>query len=370
MDFFPEKIFFVRHTERADHKDPYWGRKGDRPHDPGITAEGKGLCHKLAKYLVGARRVAPGNVVILTSPLQRCVQTSHCIAEGLAAASAGRLPIESIPVYVEPGLVESVYWLHNDIRRNRSFVDEKYPPRPIYLPTDWLYRNVSFLVKRERFGLCEDPVYGLDEKGLLSEAVPVQVRCQRAAHTLVSSGLFSGKVVICVGHSETCREWFNALSAEPCPSHPLPFTAVAELMPAPVADRGRACVVWHPQIPPFHTPHLGTEENRSLHAEKGSPPLATPAIAGQMTDIGVRRDPKSVSAGRRSSSVSPNAANVRRADELRRNSRALFSAESSDGQRRTLLPSDEAIEASLGQWANVTGLRRPSGADDDPDEDD
>ena len=259
MDHFPEKIFIVRHTEREDHKDPYWGRKADRPHDPSITKEGKQLCLKLGHYLVGARLVHPEKIVILSSPLQRCVQTSHAIAEGFVAASAGKIKLENIPIFVEPGLVESVYWLHNDIRRNRNFVDDKYPPKPIYMPTDWLYRHVSFLVRRERLGLCDDPEYGIDEKGLLSEAVPVSERCQRAATTLVASGIFAGKIVICVGHGQTCQEWYNALAAEPFEGKSPPYTGVAELMAAPTVVDGRPCVVWHPQIPPFSQPHLGGE---------------------------------------------------------------------------------------------------------------
>lgn len=273
MDFFPQKVFFVRHTERQDDKDVYWGRKAERPHDPNIAAAGPPLCHALARYLIGARLVQPHKIIILTSPMKRCVQTSHALAEGISLALGGqdKFRIEDIPVYIEPGLVESVRWLHNDIRRNRSFVEERYPPRPIYQPTDYLHRHVSFLVKRERFGLCDDPVYGLDEKGLLSEAVPVQARCETAAHTLITSGLFSGKVVICVGDSETLRAWYDALAADPCnPTQGIPDTGVAELMPAPEAFQGRVCAVWRPQIPVFQTPHLGSEGNKDLHAVKAN----------------------------------------------------------------------------------------------------
>jgi len=263
----------VRHGEREDHVDPNIGIRSLRPHDCRITADGKDMAKKLGVYMIGGRCVDPKKVVILTSPLQRCVQTAHAIAEGLTVhgtdAAANEELLKSIPIFVEPGLVEGVYWMHHDIRRNTAITGSAYPPQPIYESDDYLRRNVSFLVRLpnddSQSALCQAPVYGVDHStGLLTEEVPVATRCKTAALKLAYNKQFAGKVVICVGHGQTSTLWFNALvGLEHSLSDTLspPYTGVAELMPALIQENEKDRIVWHSQIEPFGRPHLGTHES-------------------------------------------------------------------------------------------------------------
>jgi hypothetical protein len=266
MDSLPQKIFIVRHSEREDHKDPSWYEHAERPHDPPITQEGKTLGFKLGHFLVSQRRVVPSNVIILSSPLQRCVQTSHSIVEGMTASA--NVALETVPVHLEPGLIEGVYWMGHDINKAHSRRKQSNNsgglkgPHPVYMPVEWLRSHVSPLVRSERFGLCDEPVYSIDEKtGALREAVHVAERCQRSAQALATSGLFSGKTVICVGHGETTKVWFDALSSLPCDVRSPPYTGIAELAPTTASAAEQPCrssVVWIPQMAPFRQPHLDT----------------------------------------------------------------------------------------------------------------
>ena len=270
MEHLPAKIIIVRHSEREDHMRPEWHLDATRPHDPPITTQGKGLCQKLGRYLASERSVAPETVVLLSSPLQRCVQTSHAIAEGLGGTispppSADGAPLlDTIPIHIEPGLIEGVYWMQHDLNKAHALRCEKTkdrhlphpaPPTPVYMPTAWLHSNVSPLVRSERFALCEDPQYSNNPKAGLCEDVHVKNRCLRAAQALPACRRFAGKTVICVGHGQTTLLWFNALSATPSDIESPPYTGFAELAPV-ITGSGSGTVLWVPQMAPFRQPHL------------------------------------------------------------------------------------------------------------------
>ena len=131
----PARVFIVRHGERKDHVDPQFHVGNARPHDSPLTDTGKRMARLLGKHLVNHRKVAPNfvatcpdgsdenqlfasNVVILTSPLQRCVETSHGICTGIVEA-AGVPKGSVIPMYLETGIMEGPEWLNYDMEKAR-----------------------------------------------------------------------------------------------------------------------------------------------------------------------------------------------------------------------------------------------------------
>jgi len=256
MNAIPARIFLVRHGERLDHEDPGWAMKAERPHDPPLTKAGHDAARSLGLYLRTGRFVQPENVSILASPLLRCVETAQSITRGLVHAHTN--PSLQIPILLEPGLVESVYYIHKDICKNKSLRGEHYPPWPIYQLNVWHKQHVTERVMLESAGMHPAPQYLIDHHGNLNELPPVDKRCAAAAKALIFSSAFAGRDVILVGHGQTTVLWYNAIATTPIAFAP-PFTGVAELMPAPQRDNGNVYVLWHPQCTPFSTPHLGTE---------------------------------------------------------------------------------------------------------------
>lgn len=90
-----QTIWLARHANRQDFADPEWTASADRPHDPGLSPDGR----KQAQHL--ARRLQEIEINhILSSPFLRTVETAHYVAEWTDQ-----------PVFLEPGLGE---WLNED----------------------------------------------------------------------------------------------------------------------------------------------------------------------------------------------------------------------------------------------------------------
>ncbi|PSQ95365.1 MAG: histidine phosphatase family protein [Bacteroidetes bacterium SW_9_63_38] len=88
-------LWIARHANREDFANPGWGATADRPHDPGLSTDGRKQAQKLG------RRVATLDVDrIVASPFLRTVQTAHHVAEAT-----------DDPVSLEPGLGE---WANPD----------------------------------------------------------------------------------------------------------------------------------------------------------------------------------------------------------------------------------------------------------------
>lgn len=90
-----QAIWIARHANRQDFADPEWAASADRPHDPGLSADGKRQAQNLAR-----RMPTLGIDHVIASPFLRAVETAHYAAESLER-----------PIFLEPGLGE---WQNDD----------------------------------------------------------------------------------------------------------------------------------------------------------------------------------------------------------------------------------------------------------------
>lgn len=260
-DYFstPERIILCRHGERFDHANPTWSRTATRPHDPPLTEDGRKMAKKLGEYLKAVRFIDPANVVVFSSPLQRCVQTAHHILEGLCCDDAKLL--KHMKIFVEETLVEGSYWMNKDLKKNRQIRLQEATPLPVYHNRESLAQHVSPLVQPKPFVDGGFGAVNIQWNPVLSELVEeidISQRCLNAAHECARCPGLVGKILVLVSHGQASVEWYNALSFKSLQMTP-PYTAFAELCPA-VVDinedaKGHMMVVWHPQMEPFSTPH-------------------------------------------------------------------------------------------------------------------
>lgn len=256
MEAAPERIFIVRHAHRFDKENPDWGKGSLRPHDSMLSDQGKAAARKLGSFLRGARMIDALEVVILSSPLVRCVETAHCIAEGLTELNPSLLP--KIPILIENSLCEGSYWMQCDMKRNRLLIGDLFPPKPMFYGPSFLKENVSPLVRVEQLNLGPSPVYCLGNDGDLREDISISDRCKQGAVGLLKAKQLFGKVVICVGHGETTELWTNAIVGKLHPQNN-EYTGFAELMPQKAEGdekNARFGYTWHHQSIVFGTPHL------------------------------------------------------------------------------------------------------------------
>lgn len=248
----PHRIFVVRHGDRYDREVREWAQTSDRPHDTTLSDTGKLHSHKLGAFLRSVRAVDPANVVVLASPLTRCVQTAHHIVEGLLAGQ-GELQDErrsNIAIFLEHGLCEGAYWLQIDMNCNKNLA--VFPPQPVLHGADHHRVYTSSRVQPEPFGLCQPPEYFVSEDGELCERIGLRQRCATSARSLLNAKELFGKVVICVGHGETTKLWVDAIVGKPHPDNGR-YTGVAELALDTTSDGQRE---WAHQLHVFSTPHL------------------------------------------------------------------------------------------------------------------
>lgn len=202
------------------------------------------LARKLGSYLRGARLIDYKNTVLVVSPMGRCVETAHAIAEGLTEIS-GREALAGMPIFIEDSLCEGAYWIHQDIVRNRSLRGAAYPPLPIYHNPMHHKEHTSPLVVGG-LGLGPQPTFIKTAADELVEEPSVRERCRSGVRGLLKHKDFAGKVVICVGHGETCQIWANALSAVPISAAPT-YTGFLEFMPQPAPLSGAEGLLAAPQ---------------------------------------------------------------------------------------------------------------------------
>lgn len=103
------RFFVVRHGERQDAVSSSWIGIANRPHDPPLTERGWDMGRLLGEYLRNGSSETPAvdpnddDILILSSPLTRCIQTADGIIKGLGNAS--------IPIYVAPALCENPQYM-------------------------------------------------------------------------------------------------------------------------------------------------------------------------------------------------------------------------------------------------------------------
>ncbi|KAH3743858.1 hypothetical protein Pelo_14734 [Pelomyxa schiedti] len=91
-------VAVVRHGDRADMNDPSWETTAEKPRDTPLTLKGHKMAEKTAALLKTLHVSCGGGPVrVLSSPFQRCLQTSAPISRALG-----------VPVEVEPGLGEAI----------------------------------------------------------------------------------------------------------------------------------------------------------------------------------------------------------------------------------------------------------------------
>lgn len=89
----PQRIWLIRHGNRADFVDPSWLDTADRPHDPPLSDDGIVQARETGAWLAQHANVKH----LFASPFLRATQTAQHLAEAL-----------SLPLCIEPGLVESL----------------------------------------------------------------------------------------------------------------------------------------------------------------------------------------------------------------------------------------------------------------------
>ncbi len=252
----PLKIIIVRHGERLDRVERNWGKSADRAHDPPITGRGDKMAVALGEYylakLVDAAFAAQGNhpkwgapygddtvaftvgqalgkCILMSSPLRRCVETSHGIAVGLHRAAVEYLAqhgIEVAPsdlplprVLIEDSLAEEDRWINHDLRGAKDpfptpvLHDAAYhaaKTSPLVVPTlssrPSRLRHTEFVAIKGRFAEVEPskPTVKLS----------VEQRSLAATDALLAGAIddvVDGTFTFCVSHGKTSVVWYNAI---------------------------------------------------------------------------------------------------------------------------------------------------------------
>ncbi|KPI86388.1 hypothetical protein ABL78_4539 [Leptomonas seymouri] len=251
----PAHIFIVRHGERMDHVDPDFGKTYPRPHDSPLTANGVAMAEALGAYLVQHYHIAPADTVILTSPLTRCVQTSNGIVNGALRAVGDGAP--SIPIYLEPAVMEGPFWIFRDMSQNPDIVDPNTGafrcPVPVHYDDAFHRERTSPHVQLTNpFPLYPPPHFIAEDKELLDHSFPE--RCHRGVEQLLRVPELDGRNVILVAHGETVLRAMYTLTGTDGPtiiSGP-PYTAFVHLTSEGSGAEGR--MVADSLV--FGTPHL------------------------------------------------------------------------------------------------------------------
>ncbi|KAI5690693.1 Histidine phosphatase superfamily [Leishmania braziliensis] len=256
----PAHIFIVRHSERLDLRDREFAKSYSRPHDSPITEDGFVLARKLGEYLVSHYHIDPVDVVILSSPLLRCVQTSDGIVAGVLRASAASAKVNTIPVYLEPAIMEGPYWMHLDMLNNPSVVEPNdghfHCPEPVYNDAAFHRDSTSQHVQLHNpFPLHPAPTFTVKDKKLVDPSFPG--RCIQASKKLLTVPELDGKTVVLVAHGETTLRALNAMKnveMEPA-RNSTAYTGFVHVTCEGSGAETRVAV----EFEPFATPHLSAE---------------------------------------------------------------------------------------------------------------
>ncbi|KAK7197524.1 Histidine phosphatase superfamily (branch 1) [Novymonas esmeraldas] len=253
----PAHIFIARHSERVDHMDAEFGKTYSRPHDSPITDNGVTFAEKLGDYLVHHYGVRPSEVVFLSSPLTRCVQTSHGIVTGILRSAAGTSP-DTIPIYIEPAVMEGPYWMFYDMSKNVAVVEPNggpfHCPEPVYHDAAFHHASTSRHVQLHNpFPLHPAPHFAVEDNKLTDASFPE--RCARGAQTLLTIPELDGKTVVLVAHGETVWRALHALKGTTMESeiHSPAYTGFVHVT---CSGEGGAETQVRVEFEPFATPHL------------------------------------------------------------------------------------------------------------------
>lgn len=266
----PHRIIIVRHSEREDQVNPEFGKTTPRPHDTPLTKNGIQMASKLGSYLAheyGVHSTKDHPVVVLTSPLLRCVQTSHSVVDALLEYHARSAPEKEdhfIPIYLEPSIMEGATWLMFDMQRNPSVANPSMlkVPEPLYYDAAHFHRHCSTYVRVEKpFSLGGDPTFHISPTKIIEK--DFLERNARGARGVLDNLELDGKTVILVGHGETTLVWYslftgNDYAGMPCP----PYTGFVVLKPEK-SSRKTVESKWVPEGPIFITDHLKHPAPRS-----------------------------------------------------------------------------------------------------------
>ena len=221
----PERFFVVRHGERIDHVDSHWAQTSDRPQDPPLTNEGKKMAVRLGQYLTTEHPtpIDPKDCVIYTSPLTRCVESAHHLAEGLGYP---------VPIILEESLVEGTRWLSMDLKRRREAVEKK-SFWPLWHGADHHKASTSPLVQTaQRAPFAAVNIINEPGTHKLRESVDYEVRCAKAVHAFHTEEAKlqnPPKVVFLIGHGASVSAWFAGLMGDSKGGYFPEYTGFAEL---------------------------------------------------------------------------------------------------------------------------------------------
>lgn len=219
------------------------------------------MAEKLGVYLEHVLEVNPADVAILSSPLQRCVQTADGIVRGLLTSFEKRptdIQVGTVPIFLEPCIVEGAYWMNVDMRKNPAILDcgVLLCPQPLLQNATFHHTHTSPHVQTNKpFSLKHEPQFSVVDN-LLVEMPEIGARCAMAAEALLQEPFLDGKTVILVGHGETVRCWLKAFSVSSAEvaANP-PYTGLAYLKRE---TQGDSTSQWMSMCPHWDTPHLSS----------------------------------------------------------------------------------------------------------------
>eukprot|EP00796_Vickermania_ingenoplastis_P008726 gene8726-6132_t len=248
----PSRIIIVRHGEREDQKNPEFAKTYPRPHDSPLTPNGELMSRKLGGFLRYQYTIRPEEVIVLSSPLVRCIQTANGIVQGLIRHSPRREKV-SIPIYLEPTIMEGAFYLMHDMRNNPEVANknELKVPKPLHYDAEYLKEEYSTYVETVKpFTLGEVKFF---ERHNELQEMDFKGRNQDGARALLQTPQLDGKTVIVVGHGETVKLWYEDITNTPpldfCP----PYTGFVYLRPK---DASAVQLVWEAEGPVFTQEHL------------------------------------------------------------------------------------------------------------------
>ena len=326
----PSRIIIVRHGERVDNVDSRWALSAERPHDPPLTDTGRRMAAALGanlrwRLLHAARHDDPdplAKVVVLTSPLERCVETAHhmCVAmaplppdDHTTTRGAGGGLSSSLRILVEPSLTEGATYMAGCLRKGNRM---KSLPTPLIRSSRQLHHEVSHLVATCHSGeeevvahrpLCDIQVSlstqperaGRPSRVDLQDSLGLRERTQIAAQALLSRPEFAGMTVILVGHGCTVTGFLKRLAPDVRDSGHIPFyTGFTDLVrhQGDLLGRGGPASLAHWGFRPtdgvWITPHLapGSVVMGGTLAPTPASAAAPPPIPSEEA-VGSRDDP-------------------------------------------------------------------------------
>lgn len=267
----PKQVFIVRHGERFDKMNPETAATAARPHDSPLTADGLEMAVKLGAYLRTAHSLTDlSKLVILASPLTRCVETADGIATGLQAKGSGTTAAATPRIYIESNLLEEASWQYFDLLKNPAIATaggHLKLPEPMWYSAEHFSAAVSPRVfvpvpgsdggngMPYQTGVAPD-IFTEDNR--LTER-GFERRCLLASQAVLTSDrpLFAADAtVVCVTHGGAGLQWFDSMAADPTIlDHTVsPAYTAFMLLGRETAPDGSHSYV--PRMPAFDTPHL------------------------------------------------------------------------------------------------------------------